>query len=268
MGSLALDHVGNVALGYSISSGTIYPSIRYAGRLVGDPLGTLPQDEVSVIEGSGAQTGTGARWGDYSAMSIDPMDDCTFYYTQEYIQTTGSANWQTRVAAFKFPSCSIGPQGVLKGKVVKQSNPSEGIAGAIVVATCQPNPDGQNRTPARDGRFSSPLLVDTYDVTASAYAYEPATVTGVDVTEGMTTTMADIPLTAATSYTVDGVVKDASTGWPLYAKIVVEGAPIDPIWSDPVTGAYSVDLLGGSAFTFKTTNFWGGYAEDQKWSAP
>ncbi len=57
------------------------------------------------------------------------------------------------------------------------------------------------------------------------------------------------------------MVKDARTGWPLYAKIVVEGAPIDPIWSDPVTGAYSVNLLGGTAFTFKTTNFWGSYAE-------
>ena len=195
-------------------------------------------------------------------MSIDPVDDCTFYYTQEYIQTTGTASWQTRVAAFKFPSCSIGPQGVLKGRVVKQSDPTQGIAGATIVATASPT-QTVNTTTGAEGWFSTPLLVGTYDVTASAYAYLPATVSGVSVTEGVTTTMSDIPLTAASSYTVDGVVKDARTGWPLYAKIVVEGAPIDPIWTDPVTGAYSVNLLAGTQFTFKVTDFWGGYAESQ-----
>ncbi len=113
MGSIAMDHVGNMAVGYSVSSNAVYPSIRYAGRLASDPLGTLPQAESEIIAGSGSQTGADSygrgRWGDYSAMSVDPVDDCTFWYTQEYVETTGARSWQSRVASFKFPNCQIAP---------------------------------------------------------------------------------------------------------------------------------------------------------------
>jgi len=105
MGSVALDQVGNLAAGYSVSSDTVYPSIRYAGRLVTDPLGDLAQGEGSIIVGIGSQTHPAGRWGDYSAMAVDPVDECTFYYTTEYIETTGSAPWQTRIASFKFDEC-------------------------------------------------------------------------------------------------------------------------------------------------------------------
>ena len=89
MGSLAMDHTGDIALGYSVSSSSVYPSIRYTGRLVGDPLGEMAQGEAVIITGTGSQTSSYARWGDYSMMSVDPLDDCTFWYTQEYYQTTG-----------------------------------------------------------------------------------------------------------------------------------------------------------------------------------
>jgi hypothetical protein len=104
MGSVAMDKDGNIALGYSVSSNTVFPSIRYAGRLASDPPGTLPQGEVSVIEGTFSQTGP-TRWGDYSAMVVDPADDCTFWYTNEYVATV-SGNWGTRIASFRFPSCA------------------------------------------------------------------------------------------------------------------------------------------------------------------
>src|SRR3990172_1213984 len=90
MGSIAMDGNGNMALGYSVSSGTVYPSIRYTGRLVADTPGTLPQGEAVLIAGGGRQTHSSSRWGDYSAMSVDPVDDCTFWYTQEYYATTSS----------------------------------------------------------------------------------------------------------------------------------------------------------------------------------
>ncbi|HEY6872581.1 MAG TPA: PKD domain-containing protein [Geobacteraceae bacterium] len=108
MGSVAMDVRGNIALGYSVSSSTVYPSIRYAGRLIDDPLGTLGQAEASIIAGSGSETGPMHRWGDYSSMSVDPTDGCTFWYTTEYIQTTGTAPWQTRIASFIFPGCAAG----------------------------------------------------------------------------------------------------------------------------------------------------------------
>jgi hypothetical protein len=113
MPSLAVDGSGNMAIGYSVSSSTTYPSIRYAGRLVTDPLNTLGQGETTLWAGTGAQTntcggGACARWGDYTAMSIDPVDDCTFWYTNEYYGTNGG-NWQTRIGSFKYPSCTGSP---------------------------------------------------------------------------------------------------------------------------------------------------------------
>jgi hypothetical protein len=109
MGSIAMDSAGNIALGYSVSSATQFPSIWYTGRLVTDTLGTLPQGEAVLINGSGSQTGTAYRWGDYSAMSVDPVDDCTFWYTNEYYTITSTVGWRTRFGSFKFPNCLGGP---------------------------------------------------------------------------------------------------------------------------------------------------------------
>lgn len=105
MGSMAMDKAGDMALGYSVASSRLYPSIRYTGRVPTDPLGTLA-GENSILEGAGSQSGRGlTRWGDYSAMSVDPVDDCTFWYTNEYEKQTGAFNWSTRIASFKFPGC-------------------------------------------------------------------------------------------------------------------------------------------------------------------
>ncbi len=106
MGSLAVDSQGNMAVGYSASSNSIDPQIRYAGRLSTDALNTLGQGEATLIAGTGSQT-TYNRWGDYSAMTIDP-DGCTFWYTTEYLISTGT-NWQTRIGSFSMPGCGVGP---------------------------------------------------------------------------------------------------------------------------------------------------------------
>jgi hypothetical protein len=108
MGSIAMDKVGNIALGYSVSSSFTHPAIRYTGRVPSDPLGSM-QAENTILNGSGSQTGGLTRWGDYSAMTIDPGDDCTFFYTNEYLKTSGSFNWSTQIASFKFPSCTSAP---------------------------------------------------------------------------------------------------------------------------------------------------------------
>ncbi len=109
MGSAAMDQAGNLAIGFSASSASISPQIRYAGRLATDPLNSLAQGEATLFSGTGSQTGTGNRWGDYSALTIDPVDDCTFWYTQEYYATTGSFNWRTRIGSFKFTQCGGAP---------------------------------------------------------------------------------------------------------------------------------------------------------------
>ena len=104
MGSIAMDKVGDIAVGYSASSGSILPSIRYTGRVPTDTLGQM-QTENIIQNGGGSQTGGLNRWGDYSSISIDPVDDCTFWYTTEYLKNSGSFNWSTRIASFKFPGC-------------------------------------------------------------------------------------------------------------------------------------------------------------------
>ena len=106
MASAGMDQSGDLAIGFSASSATINPQIRYTGRLVTDPINTLAQGEAHLFDGTGSQTGTSNRWGDYSALSIDPVDDCTFWYTQEYYATTSQFNWRTRIGSFKFTQCN------------------------------------------------------------------------------------------------------------------------------------------------------------------
>ncbi len=106
MGSIAQDGSGDMAMGYSVSSSSLHPGISYTGRLSTDALNTMPQGETSLIVGGGSQTGSNlSRWGDYSSMTVDPADDCTFWYTNEYIPSNGAFNWKTRIGSFKFSSC-------------------------------------------------------------------------------------------------------------------------------------------------------------------
>jgi hypothetical protein len=122
MGSVAMDQAGNLALGFSASDATIHPQIRYATRLATDPLNTLTA-EAHLFDGTGSQSATSSRWGDYSAMTVDPVDDCTFWYTQEYYATNSSFNWRTRIGSFKFDSCGGGGGNiVLQARVQTQGN--------------------------------------------------------------------------------------------------------------------------------------------------
>jgi hypothetical protein len=110
MGSIAQDKNGGMGLGYSVVNGTtVFPGIRYTGRLAGDPLGQMTLGEGTIINGTGVQTTTNSRWGDYTSMNVDPVDDCTFWYVNEYYAVNGTAAdgrpWQTRIASFKLPGC-------------------------------------------------------------------------------------------------------------------------------------------------------------------
>ncbi len=104
-GSLAADKAGNLALGYSISSPALFPSIKFTGRTLSDPPGVM-ESEGTIELGSGSQEGGSHanRWGDYSSMAVDPVDDCTFWFTSEYLATAGT-HWKTHIASLKFPGC-------------------------------------------------------------------------------------------------------------------------------------------------------------------
>jgi hypothetical protein len=104
MPSIAEDKNNNIAVGFSVASSTVKPSVFYTGRMPTDPAGKMESTK-GVVKGTGVQTGTGNRWGDYSSMAIDPVDDCTFWYAQEYYKVTGGFNWNTRLNSFKFQTC-------------------------------------------------------------------------------------------------------------------------------------------------------------------
>jgi IPT/TIG domain len=131
MGSVAMDKSGNMAVGYSTSSTSVYPSIRYAGRISTDPLGALSQGEATLIAGTGIETDWSGRWGDYSSMSVDPSDDCTFWFASEYFATTSDRGWRTRIGSFKFPSCGS----TVTAPTISGFSPTSGPVGSNVTIT-------------------------------------------------------------------------------------------------------------------------------------
>jgi N-acetylneuraminic acid mutarotase len=252
MGSTAIDASGDIAVGFSVSSSSTFPSIRIAGRLVGDPAGHLAQGETSVIAGGGSQTSAFNRWGDYSAMQVDPTDGCTFWFTTEYIPTNTNADWHTRIASFKFPTCTAGPHGTLTGTVTDSSN-SHPIVGAMVSTT------GTSTTTDGQGHYTLTLPVGTYDLTFSAFGYQSKVVNGVQITDGGTTTQ-DATLTPQPSVNVSGTVTDGSGhGYPLYTRIEITGLPSGAFYTDPATGHYSVSLPENAVYQVKYTATLPGY---------
>jgi len=104
MGSIAMDASGNIALGYNAASASVFPGLRYVGRLDADPLGTMTMGEFTIVSGSGSNSSI--RYGDYSSMNVDPVDGCTFWFTGEY---NASSLWSTRIASFRFDECDCTP---------------------------------------------------------------------------------------------------------------------------------------------------------------
>jgi hypothetical protein len=209
MPSLAIDRAGNMAVGYTASSSTLYPAIRYAGRLATDPLNTVPQTETSLIEGTGSQTST-SRWGDYSAMSLDP-NGCTFWYTNEYYADI-SGNWQTRIGSFNYgPSaCMPVATGTVSGTVTATAG-GAAIAGATVSLG--------SRTMATDGSgaYSFSLVPSgSYPgISVTAAGFNAGNATTIVVTDGNTTTQ-NFSLSAApaSGCPVDTNQADFQTGVP------------------------------------------------------
>jgi hypothetical protein len=184
MGSIAMDKDHNIALGYSKSSTTVIPSIFVNGRLGSDPLNTLGT-ETQMMAGAGVQFSYN-RWGDYSSMTLDPIDQCTFWYTNEYLQANGSFNWATRIGAFKFPSCTPVSWGNVSGTITSCATGSP-IGGVIVSL-------GNGYAVASDasGRYSVAVPAGTYTTTAAAAdlscsSSSPATVSLIVPADGVVT---------------------------------------------------------------------------------
>jgi hypothetical protein len=254
MPSLAVDKDGNMALGYSASSSTLFPAIRYAGRLLTDPANTLGQAEASLIEGGASQCcnfsdgSVNNRWGDYSAMTIDP-DGCTFWYTNEHYQspqptTLATDNWQTRIGSFKFASCTPN-SATLQGTVTSSATGSAISGATVTIAASSTTTDGS-------GQYTiGSLAPGTYSATASAAGYTSATVS-VTVIAGVTTTQnfALVPSTGvSTSLAVATAAGTYGGSATLSATLTaggtgVSGKPVSFTLNGNAVGSASTDGSG------------------------
>jgi hypothetical protein len=174
MASVAMDGQGNMAAGFSASDATIFPQLRYAGRLKTDPLGTFGQGEAHLYDGTGAQINTSNRWGDYSDLTVDPVDDTTFWYTNEYYDSTSAFNWRTRIGSFK-----IATGGSTAHLVSAASRLTHGSAGTFDVNMPLTGTSG-----VEDRSSSSYLAVFTFDAPVTSGM---VTVTGGTATVGAVT---------------------------------------------------------------------------------
>ena len=194
MGSAAMDHVGNLAIGYSVSSTALNPSIRFTGRAPTDPLGTLGS-ELNIQAGTGSQLANLNRWGDYSSISVDPVDDCTFWYTTEYLKTNGTFNWSTRIANFQFAGCNAAPDFALSATPASQTvtagnstsytatvTPSGGYTGTVTFSVAGlPTGASGTFTPGSVTTSGSSTLSISTTTSVAAGSY-PLTITGTDGT--------------------------------------------------------------------------------------
>ncbi|GAA0716667.1 hypothetical protein GCM10009105_23280 [Dokdonella soli] len=253
MGSAAMDTMGNIAIGYSASSATLHPQLRYAGRLAGDPPGVLSQAEAHLFDGTGSQSGSGNRWGDYSDLTVDPVDDCTFWYTGEYVDSTGS--WKTRIGSFKFPNCSLTPGFTLSATPAAISvcagtpatftvnvGSTAGYNGAVtLVASGNPAPSTTTLMPPVVSTLpgsSSLTIGNTAGVAAGLY---PITVSGtaIGAAAQSATTQLSVFATTPTAPTLTAPA-NAATNQPARPTFA---------WTGSNTETYTLQIATDAAFT-------------------
>jgi len=184
MGGAAQDHQGNIAAEYSIANASKHPSVEYAGRLASEPAGTFRTPGV-LVAGTGVQTAFGFRWGDYSGMTVDPVDDCTFWMTNQYYSAESQAespfSWLTKVGKFKFDECTPVPRATITGTVT-DSMSGQPIAGARVTASAY------RRDANAAGSYGNMLVLPGgYMLTASAPGYRPQSF-NLNIANGQTLT--------------------------------------------------------------------------------
>ncbi|MCP4901552.1 MAG: hypothetical protein GY906_31705, partial [bacterium] len=224
MPSAALDGDGNMAMGYSVVSTSVYPSLRYATRLAGS---ATFQDEAVLVAGGGSQTHSSGRWGDYSSMEVDPSDDCTFWYTSEYIATTGTSPWQTRIGAFAVPSCLGFGYSPLSHEVCTSIG---SVEYSLILYD----------------RFTGTTnLTLTGCPTGATCEFAPSSVIYPATTS--TLTVSGLAGVAPGEYVLDVTATDASDGSNTITRslslVLFDGAPPPPSLSSPANGATDVSLV-------------------------
>ena len=237
MGSTAMDRVGDIALGYSASSSSVRPSVRYTGHLVSDALGVMGQGEGVLQAGSGSQLPSLSRWGDYTSMTVDPTDDCTFWYVGEYLKADGTWNWSTRIGSFRFSNCSpaVTPDFSITANPTSLTI-AQGASGTSTISTAV--------TAGTGGTVSLTAGVAPTGPTASI---SPSTITA----GGRSTLTVDVGSSVAPgTYTVTVTGTEGSNNHPTTVSVTVTAAAAPTITSTD-NAAFTAGSAG--AFTVTTT---------------
>ena len=213
MPAIAMDQNQDIAVGYSVSGTGAgqYPSIAYAGRVPSDAAGTL-ESEVVMVAGLGSQTSAYKRWGDYSSLTVDPTDDCTFWFTEEYLKNSGQFNWSTAIGSFKFPGCT----GSSAPAITALSSPSGPVGSNLTI------------TGTNFGSTKGSSTVTFNGTAATTISSWSATSIATKVPTGATTGNLVV--------TVNGV---ASNGYPFTVSVVPTIA-----WAQPSPITYGTTLSG------------------------
>jgi hypothetical protein len=270
MGSAAMDSAGDIAIGYSASSSSVFPAIRHTGRTASDALGTM-RAETSLLEGSGSQTGGLNRWGDYTALRIDPSDDCTFWYTNQYQPSNGSFNWATFIASFKFSACgtptpdfslSASPalQSVVQGNPTSYTvtvTPSGGFTGTVSLsASGLPTGAAATFSPSSIGGGSGSSTMNVTTSSTTPPGSYTVTITGTSTTTH--TTAVTLVVTAASSpnFSISASPSSQSLAQGNSTSYTVTVTPSGGLTSSVTLGASG--LPTGASATFSPTSISGG----------
>ena len=234
MGSAAQDGAGDIAVGFSLAGTSTFPSIGYVGRSATDPLGTLPSGEGRLATGAGSQTGS-SRWGDYSSLTVDPVDDCTFWYTQEYYPATAPFDWHTRIGSFRFPGC--GPSPALSGQ------PREGATLTAATGSWPSLPGATFEYEWRRCNAQGGTCVEIPGATRSTYVLGTLDVDGTVrvVVRASTPTATASALSAQT-----GLVAPTPALGPLPLETEIEAAPASVAPGGEVTYTVTVGNAGST----------------------
>jgi hypothetical protein len=253
MGSVAMDQAGDLAVGYSVASTSLSPSVRFAGRVPTDPASTL-ESEVNIVSGSGSQTGGLSRWGDYSAMQIDPVDDCTFWFTEEYMKTTGSFNWNTRIANFKFPGCgTTGTPDFTIGASPSSVTVNQGSNGTSTITVTSLNGFNAATTLSASGLPSGVTAAfSTNPVTPPANGSATSTLT-LTASSSATTGTATVTLTGTSGSTTHTTTISLTVNTAAQPNFTIGASPSSVTVTQGGNGTSMVTITSQNTFSSATT---------------
>jgi len=253
MGSVAMDQAGDLALGYSVASSSVSPSIRFAGRVPTDPASTL-ESEVSIVAGSGSQTGSLSRWGDYSAMQVDPADDCTFWFTEEYMKTTGSFNWNTRIANFKFPGCgTTGTPDFTIGASPTSVTVNQGSSGTSTITVTSLSGFNSATTLSASGLPSGVTAAFSANpVTPPANGSATSTLT-LTASSTATTGAATVTITGTSGATTHNTTISLTVNVPAQPNFTISASPTSVAVTQGGNGTSTITIASQNSFSSATT---------------